>query len=280
MAAALLLTGCTSLDDFARSNGPHPAASTSSTQPATTLAVRLQQSGAEALLGPRPQASVDAAAMVAADRGVPLPAATVDAARAAATAVRRLDPHAPADALLVLVPRDDAQFADFTGRSVGGQLAVTVTRPGRLPFVVLAPRTVRRASTPDARETLVHEAFHALTLARQQTDRPLWLLEGWAEYVGQRTVPQAPHKRADITAHLPSDDELRGSGGHSAADAYYEAFTFARYLRDTRGHAAVMAFYSDAATTTTPLDDLAVRHFGRDLATLEAGYAAWYPSFR
>lgn len=215
--------------------------------------------------------------MVVATAGTLMPVGIVNAGEKAVAAVRQLDRHASPNPLLVVVPRDAAEYKTFTGNDPGDQLASTVTRGGTLPFVVMAPWTVKRPNSLTTKETLAHEAFHALTLEKLPTNRPLWLLEGWAEYVGQKAVPQAPHKRDDIHPHVPSDEELRGAHG---ADAYYTAFTFARYLRDTYGNEKVMAFYTEAVTTTSSMEALATKHFGKGVTALETGYVAWYPTFR
>lgn len=271
-------SGCGVLDGLARHSGTRTTSTASATSPAKTVAERLAQSHLQDRLNSRTaQEKSGQGAMVVATTGTDIPDDIVTASTAAAAAVHRLDKHASHNPLLILVPKDDAQYKAFTGQSVGRQLASTVTRSGVLPYVVLAPWIVKNPGTTTARETVVHEAFHALTLENLPTKRPLWLLEGWAEYVGQRTVPQAPHKRDDITAHVPSDEELRGS---NASDAYYAAFTFARYLRDTYGNDKVMAFYTEAVTTTTPLETLLTRSFGAGIDALEGRCAAWYPRFR
>lgn len=256
----------------------HRASSSAApTQVATDPLERTRQSDLEVDLGPGMTSRAAGGAMIVASSKTPIPRGVVAAGSSAATAVRSLDPQAAKNPLLIVVPRDAAQFERITGEKVASQLANTVTGGDRLPYVVLAPWTVENADSLTTKETLAHEAFHALTLEKLAAKRPLWLLEGWAEYVGQRTVPQAPHKRDDITPHVPSDEELRGE---NAADAYYVAFTFARYLRDTYGHDAVMAFYTEAVTTTASTESLARRHFGHGVTQLETGYADWYPTFR
>ena len=271
--ALSLLTGCSALTTRSASN----PTSSSTTSPATTPAARMAQSGIAEKVGATPRTQSKGGAMIVAGAHAVIPSGIVTASERAVSAVRGLDRHASANPLLVVVPRDDADFKKYTGTEPGSQLASTVTRGGTLPFVVVAPWTVRHANDVTARETLAHEAFHALTLEKLRETRPLWLLEGWAEYVGQKLVPQAPHKRTDIRPHLPSDEELRGA---NAAEAYYVAFTFARFLRETYGNGAVMAFYTDAVTTTTDIETLAQRHFHKGLTQLETDYDAWYPTFR
>lgn len=274
--SATLLGGCGSFD-LATVTGADRSASPTSTRPATTPDARMAQSDVDAKVGADPHTVTRGDAMIVASSATSIPAGIVAAGEQAAAAVRELDRHASANPLLVVVPRDENEYTEYTGVKPGNQLASTVTRTGTLPYVVVAPWTVRHANDVTARETLAHEAFHALTLETMPQSRPLWLLEGWAEYVGQKLVPQAPHKRTDIRPHLPSDEELRGA---NAADAYYVAFTFARFLRDTYGNDAVMAFYTDAVTTTTGMETLAQRHFHKGLTQLETDYDAWYPSFR
>lgn len=265
-------SGCSAVSHLAQ----RATSSSTTTTPATTAPQRVLQSGLTDKLGANMTAHTSASAMVVASAGTSTPNAIVTASQKAATAVRALDPHSTKNPLLVIVPRDDAEFEKYTGEKVASQLANTVTSGNRLPYVVMAPWTVKNANSLMTQETLAHEAFHALTLEKLATERPLWLLEGWAEYVGQRTVPQAPHKREDISPHVPSDEELRGT---DAADAYYAAFTFARYLRDTYGHDKVMAFYTKAVTTGDSLESLLREYFGHGLTQLENQYARWYPTF-
>lgn len=276
LAASLSVSGCDAVRhvlDQQAERSPSP----STTQPVTDPAQRVRQSDLETKVGAGMNARTSGGAMIVASNGARIPNGIVEASAKAASSVRALDPQASKNALLVLVPRDNAEFKEYTGQDQASQLANTVTGGGRLPFVVMSDWTVKNPDTLTTRETLAHEAFHALTLEKLATERPLWLLEGWAEYVGQRTVPQAPHKRDDISPHVPSDEELRGA---NAADAYYTAFTFARYLRDTHGHDKVMAFYSEAVRTKEPLEALLNKHFGKGLTALESGYVAWYPTFR
>lgn len=272
VAATFTTSSCASVSHLFAQRASSP-----STKPAADPFQRARQSGLDDDLGPGMVSRTTGAAMVVASANTPVPDGVVTASDKASSAVRALDPHAAKNPLFVVVPRDAAQFEKITGEKVSSQLANTVTGGDRLPYVVLAPWTVKNADSTTTKETLAHEAFHALTLEKLATHRPLWLLEGWAEYVGQRAVPQAPHKRTDITPHLPSDEELRGV---NAADAYYVAFTFARYLRDTYGHDAVMAFYTEAVTTDAAIEVLARTHFHHDLTQLESGYADWYPTFR
>lgn len=275
------LTGCGLIDaanDLARGSSDHTSSAQPAEKPATSVPERMRQSRTEAFLDPTKAGTrTSGGAMLAASPGKTIPDGVVRAAADAAASVRKLDSHVSADPLLVLVPSSNEEFKRWTGQDVGDQLANTVTGGGRKPYIVLAPVTVDAPDRDTTRETLVHEAFHAMTLDRLRTERPLWLIEGWAEYVGQRTEPVAPHKRNDIVPHLPTDADLRGP---DADRAYYEAFTFARFLRDTFGHDKVMDFYTEAVSTTTSLDTLLKRFFGQGQDALEARYAAWYPTFR
>ena len=207
LAASLSVSGCDAIRhvlDQQAERSPSP----STTQPVTDPAQRVRQSDLETKVGAGMNARTPGGAMIVASNGTRIPNGIVEASAKAAASVRALDPQASKNALLVLVPRDDAEFKEYTGQEAASQLANTVTGGGgRLPYVVMSDWTTKNPDTLTTRETLAHEAFHALTLEKLATERPLWLLEGWAEYVGQRTVPQAPHKRR----HLAPRAERRGT---------------------------------------------------------------------
>lgn len=274
----LLTSGCDMVS-------PSPARSSSAavapTHVATTVSERIAQSHLEAKLGPNPAERVSGGAMVVAPAGTATPDGLVDASREAVQDVRHLDPKASSNPLLVVGADSDAEFKRLVGRPPGDdELATTKTNGATvLPFVVLAPRTKKKPDAPLTRETVVHEAFHALTLEHLAVKRERWLIEGWAEYIGQQAIPVAERKRDDVRAHLPSDGELLGENGQDADAAYYAAWSFARYLRGTYGNDAVMSFYDDAVTSLISLDALAQTHFHHTIAQLEAGYQAWYPTY-
>ena len=165
-----------------------------------------------------------------------------------------------------VVPADAADAARLLGRT-GGQLdGVAAATDGPLQEnseagadrIVLIP-DVWLSLRPAGRDVVMtHELTHVAVRASTFRPVPLWLSEGFAEYVAYRFVdlPErdvasallARVRSAGLPQHLPGADAFDpGSGTMSAA--YAEAWLAVRELVKARGEAAVVAFYRAAAGT-------------------------------
>ena len=102
---------------------------------------------------------------------------------------------------------------------------------------------------------LTHELTHVAVRATTIRAVPLWLSEGFAEYVAYRSVrlseakivaPLLAHVRTAPPAHLPSPESFDPANGTLPA-AYGMALLAVRTLADTHGTAALVRFYRAAA---------------------------------
>ena len=197
-------------------------------------------------------------------------------AREAASAVRKVIPDASKHSLLVLAAYSENQFRQWAPKARLSVNAVTITRAGCLPYIVLAPATSSAPARSDARETLVHEATHALSVAPQAPARPLWVAEGMAEFVGQGAVALPGHPSAAMKPQIPSDADFTSPDATRAALAYDAAWQFYVFLAQTHTRDVVVDFYREAVSTTTELDALLTSKFGANQAELQKRFTAWY----
>ena len=279
LTTVVALTGCTTATNGTSDPGGFAQrARVEKQEIAATPDGRLRQSclssGTDASggSGARWATRADTDVVVASDQTAELAAFTrnaQDAHRAVATTLEHTSRHS----LLVLVPHTEAQYQQWVGSGSEGKQAETVMKPGCLPYVVIAPQRVARPNDPIVRETLTHESVHALSLTLLVTDRPLWVSEGMAEYVGQAAVNLPGHPDPSYRPKLPTQADLTGADAGRAYDAAWQFFVF---LEQTYGRAKVTRFYDAAIRTTEPLDAIFRSVFGASQPTLEKRYAAWY----
>lgn len=186
---------------------------------------------------------------------------------------------------LVLLPKSDTEFHDWSGTSPMLADVWGVTIPGandrQLPFVVLdssAPGVAQPTLIQDDQvlaHVIAHEMFHATTLESDIPVCPLWVTEGFAELAGQRAlllVPTAP----PATPVVPTDEQLRGS---RASDYYFLAWTIADHMARTYGDRAAIRFYRDQIDHPgTSLDVSCRSAFGVQFTTVAAAWRAAYPA--
>jgi hypothetical protein len=122
--------------------------------------------------------------------------------------------------------------------------------------VVLSPAGSRALSVASLRVVLRHEILHVAARAQTVDGSPMWLLEGFADYVGYRdsgiTLPQgAPDladevKKAGPPASLPEDKEFRAQGRELDL-AYQAAWSMARFVAEKYGEDKLIAMYRTLA---------------------------------
>lgn len=103
-----------------------------------------------------------------------------------------------------------------------------------------------------AQVVMTHEAAHAVTGAVLVRGVPLWLVEGFADYVALRDVTLPPTRTAGqisdqvrtsgVPTALPSDAEFNPTGRHLGA-VYEAAWQVAVVLAARSGEPALVAFY-------------------------------------
>jgi len=159
----------------------------------------------------------------------------------------------------VVLPSTSALASALLGRGAGGLgniAAVTTTIDAggspEAPQVVILNPDVLRALRPDAAQLVVsHEVVHAATGAAA-VDLPLWVAEGFADYVAlrqgrvpvQRAASQVLRsvRRDGPPSRLPGDDDFFGDRA-GLGQTYEAAWLVFRLLRERYGDAAVVAFY-------------------------------------
>ncbi|MFT3872206.1 MAG: basic secretory protein-like protein [Nocardioides sp.] len=193
-------------------------------------------------------------------RAAGAPNAAVGYLRAARQAVRtvagvlpRWRPH-----LVVEVPADRATYAAAIDGNVGErkELAAVTTqvRASAPARVVLNPEVFPGMGRDGVRVVLAHEATHVATHA-SASDLPIWLVEGFADYVALRDMRVSMSRSAEqliawTRQHGPVD-RLPGERWFAASglrlEAAYEASWLACVaIADDRGEAGLVAFYRRA----------------------------------
>jgi hypothetical protein len=190
------------------------------------------------------------------------PAARADAyarrAAAAVPVVRRVLPHWR-PRLVVEVPASaaalDRALAAEPGR-YANIAAVTTTVDGSLDpdapvHVFVNPDVFRRLEPQGAQVVMSHEAVHVATDAAT-SDTPLWLLEGFADYVALRDVDLPISttagqvieqvRRDGPPDHLPGGAEFDTTTTQLGA-AYESAWLACRLLARTGGERALVRLY-------------------------------------
>lgn len=163
-------------------------------------------------------------------------------------------------ALVVEIPSDTAALHRALGADPGayGSIAA-VTAPvdgsraeGSPVHVFVNPTVYDELDPVAAQVVMTHEAAHALTGAALARSTPLWLLEGFADYVAlrdvdlplSRTAGQITKqvRRDGVPKDLPSDSEFDPSGTHLGT-VYEAAWQVAVTLAERGGEPALVAFY-------------------------------------
>jgi hypothetical protein len=191
--------------------------------------------------------------------------------------------------LVVVAPGSSAGFSRVLGRPAGtyaGIAAVTSTVDGSVRAdtpaqVVLNPAVFGSLSPVAAQVVLTHEATHAATGAAA-VSMPLWVAEGFADYVALREAPVplrlsarlalAAVRRHGLPTALPSSADF-AVGAHGLGRSYEEAWLAFRLLSRRHGTAATVAFYA-AVRAGRPVDTALRRTTGSGLATVTAQWRA------
>lgn len=176
----------------------------------------------------------------------------------------------------VEVVADESSLETALGASPGtfrGVEATSTAAPGETaPRVWVDAAAMGRLTAQGRRIVLTHEATHVLTGVVGNAAMPLWLVEGFADYVALRNV----HKPLSVTAgrilaevrrqgapsHLPlrADFDAAQATGGSIYTAEYEASWLAcRLLAQRGGERSLVRLYvkvRDGATTADALPEL------------------------
>ncbi|MGH3385795.1 MAG: hypothetical protein ACRDO1_14550 [Nocardioidaceae bacterium] len=164
--------------------------------------------------------------------------------------------------LVVVVPRDAEQLEGVLASEPGHYdeiAAVTTTADGAgdpdAPVrIVLNPAVYQDLGTTGSQVVLSHEATHAATGAAA-TDAPLWLVEGFADYVALVDAPVSVEvaasqiirqvRKSGVPKQLPSKDDFDSRAGRLGA-SYEAAWLVCRMVADQRGEDALLRLYESA----------------------------------
>ncbi|MEV0384427.1 hypothetical protein [Nonomuraea sp. NPDC050643] len=178
---------------------------------------------------------------------------------------------------LVIVPASTAEAAALArvGRVDG---LAAVADGGR---VIVVPEFFARLNPVGKDVVLTHELTHVAA----GTDRlPVWLYEGFADYVGYRdaglpVTTAAAELAAEVRAGrlpsaLPGPAAFAADGRDPArlARAYQEAWLACRFLADRFGEGTLVGLYRDAQAAGV---DQALASLGLSVATLTARWRAY-----
>ncbi|MEU3852353.1 hypothetical protein [Streptomyces sp. NPDC029554] len=164
--------------------------------------------------------------------------------------------------VVVLVPKSLEGMAGLLGSpasSYRGIAAVTTGEtgaPARAPAdrIIVNPDAFALLGSLGEQVVVTHETTHVATRARTTAATPLWLSEGFADWVGYRSVGRTPAEAAPeltravdqdrLPPALPADEDFGFTGDASRlARAYESGWTACRMIADRWGEARLRAFY-------------------------------------
>jgi hypothetical protein len=151
--------------------------------------------------------------------------------------------------------------------------------------VVMSPTTADKLTIAALKIVLRHEITHIAARGSTVDGSPMWLLEGFADYVGYRdsgiTLTQgAPNlvelvKSTGPPQNLPEDKDFR-TQGRDLDLAYQQALSVTRFVADHYGEPTLLALYRKLAAagpvSSTVTDELLRSVLGVDRAGLIAGW--------
>jgi hypothetical protein len=143
---------------------------------------------------------------------------------------------------LVLIPATDGQAATLAAPArVDGFVALA-----GLDRVIIEPAGFARLSPRGRQVVLAHELTHVATGAARG-GVPMWLAEGFADYVGYRDsgIP-VREAAAELEGRIPERLPDAGDFRDRAAQAYEEAWLACRYVAARFGEARLAALYRAA----------------------------------
>ncbi|MBP2334393.1 hypothetical protein JOF41_000571 [Saccharothrix coeruleofusca] len=191
----------------------------------------------------------------------------------------------------VLVPTGVEEMRALVGDgfATGGIAGVAVadrvdpvTRTALGQRVVLNPTAAGALPAEPLRVLLRHEITHVATRASTVDGAPMWLLEGFADYVGYRGsgVPVtraapalAAQVRAGLPTALPADADFRGDRMELA---YQQSWSLNRYLARRLGEPGLVALYRRLAgmgrAPESEVDGVLLETMGESRVELLAGW--------
>jgi hypothetical protein len=191
-------------------------------------------------------------------------------ADAAVPTVSRAWPHHWSHRVVVLVPdslHDMGALLDSPGSTYQGIAAVTTGEVGSsqqatAERVVVNPRAYAVLSELGRQVVTTHEVTHVATRRWTTAATPLWLSEGFADWVAYRDTGRTPQQVApelaqavragDVPDALPQDTDFRFDNGADALSRAYEGGWLAcRMVADRWGAHALASLYTAVGASPT-----------------------------
>ncbi|GAA3832973.1 hypothetical protein GCM10022206_84250 [Streptomyces chiangmaiensis] len=164
--------------------------------------------------------------------------------------------------VVVLVPRTLQGMAGLLGAPASGYRGIAAVTTGEAGGVAKAPAD-RIIVNPDAygvlgdlgkQVVLTHETTHVATRAHTTAATPLWLSEGYADWIGYRGTGRPPGQVASeldrsvtlgrVPAALPKDSDFAFAGDQGKlAQAYEGGWMACRMIADRWGEVRLNEFY-------------------------------------
>jgi hypothetical protein len=192
----------------------------------------------------------------------------------------------------VLIPDSAAEFSAVTGdRSDSHDLAAVavadaINSDGTVlgARIVLNPDNLSRLDAAGRRLVVQHELTHLATRAQTSDQMPTWLIEGFADYVGNldsgQPVPVAARelaaevRRGRLPAALPTSADFDGASSR-LAQVYEQSWLACRLIASKLGQSGLVRFYKvvSAASRLDPAT-AAATGFSQLLHTSSAAFTA------
>ena len=171
----------------------------------------------------------------------------------------------------VIVPSSPAEFGALTGStsSTITDVSAAAVTDGIDPVsgeafgqrLVLNPSELGMLTSTGRQIVLRHEITHLATATLISAVTPRWLVEGFAEYIGNLGTGQpvataaselkALVRSGGLPAALPADTSFSATGTALAA-VYEESWLACRYIAATAGQAGLVRFYASVGQSIDP----------------------------
>lgn len=176
--------------------------------------------------------------------------------------------------IAVIIPSDQREMAALVGErlALGKIAAVAVadtvdpsSGQARGQRVVINPANLDKLGGLGRRVVLQHEVTHVATRGWTGHGTPIWLVEGFADWVGYLGTDLAPQTVGDELLRqvrggrwpgkLPQGADFVGDSPRLSV-AYEEAWSACRLIAERKGTAALLRFYKQVGTAADPVAEV------------------------